>query len=52
LIGPKKSELEDLQGKIQLAKQTIITENTRRNAVEAIQKYYRDKGYMNVSGPD
>src|SRR4051812_12898465 len=33
LIGPKKSELEDLQGKIQLAKQTIITENTRRNAV-------------------
>jgi outer membrane protein insertion porin family len=48
-IGPKKSEREELQTKIQLAKQTIITENTKRNAVEVIDKFYRDKGYLNVS---
>ncbi|HEY1114857.1 MAG TPA: POTRA domain-containing protein [Chitinophagaceae bacterium] len=47
-IGIRKSEAEELQGKIGLAKSTIITENTRRNAVEAIQKYYTDKGFMNV----
>jgi len=48
-IGPKKSEREELQGKIGLVKGTIITENTKRTAQEVIQKYYRDKGYMNVS---
>ncbi len=48
-IGVKKSEAEELQTKIGLAKSTIITENTRRNAVEAIQKFYTDKGYKNVS---
>lgn len=47
-IGPKKSEKDELQGKIQLVRGTIITENTRRNATEVIEKYYRDKGYMNV----
>ncbi len=47
-IGIKKSEAEELQGKIGLAKQTIITENTRRNAVETIRKFYAEKGFMNV----
>ncbi|HEY6506027.1 MAG TPA: POTRA domain-containing protein [Chitinophagaceae bacterium] len=47
-IGPKKSESEELQGKIGLAKQTIITENMRRNIVEVTTKYYRDKGFQNV----
>ncbi|MFL5811588.1 MAG: outer membrane protein assembly factor [Flavisolibacter sp.] len=47
-IGPKKTEADELQGKIQLVKQTIITENTRRNAIEVIKKYYADKGFMNV----
>jgi outer membrane protein insertion porin family len=46
--GIKKSEAEELQGKIGLAKSTIITENTRRNATEVIKKYYTDKGFMNV----
>ncbi|HVK97337.1 MAG TPA: hypothetical protein VM368_05935, partial [Flavisolibacter sp.] len=32
-VGPKKSEAEELQGKIGLAKSTIITENTKRNAI-------------------
>ncbi len=48
-IGPKKSEREELQGKIGLVKGTIITENTKRTAQEVIQKYYRDKGYLNVN---
>lgn len=46
--GVKKTEAEELQQKIQLAKQTIITENTRRNAKEVIEKYFAEKGYSNV----
>jgi outer membrane protein insertion porin family len=46
--GIKKSEGEELQGKIGLVKQTIITENTRRNAIQVIRKYYAEKGFMNV----
>jgi outer membrane protein insertion porin family len=48
-VGPKKSEADDLKGKVQLLKGTIITENTVRNAKEAIQKFYKDKGYMDVA---
>jgi outer membrane protein insertion porin family len=48
-IGPKKSEAEELQGKIGLTKQTIITENMRRNINDVTQKYYRDKGFQNVT---
>ncbi len=48
-IGPKKSEAEELQGKMALAKQTIITENMRRNIIEVGTKYYREKGYQNVT---
>jgi len=47
--GPKKSEWEELQGKIGLVKQTIITENMRRNINEVTTKYYRDKGYQEVT---
>jgi outer membrane protein insertion porin family len=48
-IGPKKAEAEELQGKIGLTKGTIITENMRRNIVEVTQKYYRNKGFQNVT---
>lgn len=47
--GIKKSEEEELQGKIGLVKQTIITENMRRRAMEVITKYYSDKGFKNVT---
>jgi outer membrane protein insertion porin family len=47
-VGIKKAEAEELTGKVGLVKSTIITENTRRNAIEAINKYYVDKGYKNV----
>ena len=41
-VGIKKTEEEDLQAKINLAKQTIITENTRREIIEEItQILYR-----------
>ena len=47
-VGIKKSEEEDIQGKINLAKQTIITENTRREIVERITKFYTEKSYRNI----
>ncbi len=46
--GVRKSEADELKTKTALVKSTIITENTRRNAIEAIQKFYVDKGYKNV----
>jgi outer membrane protein insertion porin family len=47
-IGVKKTEAEELEKKIGLSKSTIITENTRRNAIEVIRKFYTDKGFKNV----
>ena len=46
--GVKKTEQEELMGKLGLAKQTIVTENTRRNSDEVIRKYFADKGYRNL----
>ncbi len=48
-VGITKSAQEELQGKMGLAKQTIITENMRRNIIEVATKYYREKGYQNVT---
>lgn len=47
-VGIKKTEIEELQGKIGLVKQVIITENMRRNIIEVTEKYYREKGFQNV----
>jgi outer membrane protein insertion porin family len=47
-IGIKKSEEEEILTKVNLAKQTIITENTRRQIVEQTTKFYTDKAYQNV----
>src|SRR5438477_3915443 len=47
--GIRKTEIDDLQGKVGLVKQTIITENMKRRAVEVITKYYVDKGYKNIT---
>lgn len=43
--GIKKSQGDDLETKVGLIKNRVITENMRRNAVEAILKYFFDKGY-------
>jgi outer membrane protein insertion porin family len=47
-IGVTKGQAEELQGKINLAKSTIITENTKRNAIDIIQKFFAEKGYLNT----
>lgn len=46
--GIKKSEIEDLTGKTGLIAGRVITENTKRTAVEAINKYYAEKGFRAV----
>ena len=48
-IGASKGQADELGGKIGLAKSTIITENTKRNALEVIKKYFADKGYLNTT---
>ncbi len=47
--GVRKSEVEDLTPKVGMIKGRIITENTKRSAVEAIQKYYADKGFRGAT---
>lgn len=47
-VGIKKSEEEDILAKVNLAKQTIITENTRREIIENTTKFYQEKGYRNT----
>lgn len=47
--GVKKSESEDLSGKSGLVKGRVITENLKRNAIEAIEKYYTEKGFKGVN---
>ncbi len=48
-VGIKKADQEELQGKMGLTKQTIITENMRRNIVEVGTKFYTDKGFQNAT---
>ncbi len=48
-IGIKKGEKDDLETKVGLAKDRVVTENMKVSAVEIIQKFYEDKGYGNVT---
>jgi len=48
-IGIKKGEKDDLEGKVGLAKDRVLTENMRLSAVDIIRKFFFDKGYRNVS---
>ncbi len=48
-IGIKKGEKDDLEGKVGLAKDRVLTENMRLSAVEVIRKFFYDKGYRSVS---
>jgi outer membrane protein insertion porin family len=48
-FGVKKSEKEDLMGKTGLVPNRIVTENMKRSAQEAIEKFYADKAYKNVT---
>ncbi|MEO7310631.1 MAG: POTRA domain-containing protein [Chitinophagaceae bacterium] len=44
----KKSDQEDLIGKAALVKGRVITESMKQNAVEAITKFYTEKGYGKI----
>src|SRR3954462_1320656 len=46
--GISKSQGEDLTPKVGLVRGRIITENNRRSAIEAIEKYFAEKGYRGV----
>ena len=48
-LGIKKSERDDLAEKVGLFRERVVTENMKLSAVEAINKYYYDKGYRNVA---
>lgn len=47
--GTRKSEQEELQTKSGLVPGRVVTENVKRSAIEAIQKYYTEKGYQSAS---
>ncbi|MDQ6812438.1 MAG: outer membrane protein assembly factor, partial [Bacteroidota bacterium] len=46
--GITKSQGEDLTPKVGLVRGRIVTENNRRSATEAIEKYFAEKGYTGV----
>lgn len=48
-INVKKGQAEDLETKVGLVRNRIISENMKRNAVEAIIKFYYEKGYPNTT---
>ncbi len=47
--GPKKGEKDDLETKVGLAKDRVLTENMKLSAIEVIRKFYYEKGYRNVT---
>jgi len=44
----RKSESEDLSGKTGLVPNRVVTENMKITAVEAIKKYYAEKGFQDA----
>ena len=48
-VGISKGEASDLKTKVNLTKDRVITENMKLNAVDAIRKFYVDKGYGQVN---
>ncbi|HMJ46967.1 MAG TPA: POTRA domain-containing protein, partial [Ferruginibacter sp.] len=49
IVGVKKGERDDLEGKMGLSKDRVLNENMKLSAVEAIRKFYYGKGYRNVT---
>lgn len=48
MIGVKKGEKDDLDPKMGLTKGRVVTDNMKVSAVDAIKRFYADKGYRNV----
>ena len=46
--GIKKGERDDLQSKVGLSKDRVVTDNMKLSAIEVIRKFYYEKGYRNV----
>ena len=46
--GVKKGDSEDLASKTGLVAGRVVTENMKRSAVEAIKKFYAEKGFQNA----
>jgi outer membrane protein insertion porin family len=47
--GVKKADSEDLTTKTDLVTGRVITESMKQNAIEAINKFYAEKGYRNIT---
>lgn len=47
--GVKKADQDELKGKIGLIPGRVVTENVKRNAIDAIQKFYTEKGFQSAS---
>ncbi len=46
--GVKKGDRDDLESKVGLSKDRVLTENMKLSAVEAIKKFYGDKGFLSA----
>ena len=46
-VGIKKGQIDDLEGKVGLTKERVVTENMKLSAEEVIRKFFADKGYRN-----
>ena len=46
--GIRKGEADELKDKVGLFKSRVITDNMRMSAVEAIEKYYVEKGFQGI----
>ena len=47
-IGIKKGEKDDLETKVGLSKDRVVTDNMKLSAIDVIQKFFSDKGFRNV----
>lgn len=47
-VGVKKGEKDDLDSKVGLSRDRVVTENMKISAVEAIRKFFSEKGFRNV----
>ncbi len=48
-VNTGKSQSDELTTKTGLVKQRVITESMKQNAIEAIKKFYDEKGYRNTN---
>ena len=46
--GIKKGEKDDLETKVGLSKDRVVTDNMKLSAIDVIQKFFSDKGFRNV----